>query len=525
MTYRVCFVAIFLFLNLLNTEKCFGSSGTLVITAFGSPKSFDPLTAFSIRNRFLFEMIYSQPFVITGRNSIKSALFSSYSYDQGNNKLALQLKESAFYTDGKPITSDDVLLAFKRVILKFPQIASIRDIHGKSDWLKRKYPLEENLPGLYARGNKIFVNFNQPQKNPIVNFAMTIFSVLPRKCISLKTNKLICKQPPLSGLYTPDSYSLKSYSDNSKIVFNLNRNIGLTPISTDTKPSGTTFKTIKVFFRHLWTVKEVEHEFSDEANLAIYSTTDKLSRELIPAYRDKFHLRFYPKNMITYVLFNPNHAVFEKSVCRNYFADELRQVSSEQGINNSKITKSFFPILYPGYIPSEKFGWTISPKNRKQCSKIFEREKIYTYLSTDKFKYFNAINGVIQKLNLNEIHLKSVSGVPAFTSGKTSFVFGYLKLPTFDTASGLSSIFSEGRSFITKYLSDSDPEFRKYLDDLQKDASQESFKNLNNYIYQDARLSVLNHYGYLLLIGKNLPMAGKTSTARPKAWEIFGESY
>ncbi len=91
--------------------------GRLVVAAFGDPKSFNPITANEMSSqdilRFAFESLVNLDWPT---QTIIPALAESWSVDSDQKTWTFKLRKGLLWSDGQPLTADDVLFTFNDVV-------------------------------------------------------------------------------------------------------------------------------------------------------------------------------------------------------------------------------------------------------------------------------------------------------------------------------------------------------------------------------------------------------------------------
>src|SRR5437588_10695834 len=86
----------------------------LVMTGSGDPafvKNFNPYTATGLPSGSFVQGAFYEPLIITGEGGLKPVpwLAKSWAWSNGNKTLTLQLQRGVKWSDGKPLTSVDVV--------------------------------------------------------------------------------------------------------------------------------------------------------------------------------------------------------------------------------------------------------------------------------------------------------------------------------------------------------------------------------------------------------------------------------
>ena len=184
---------------------CANAEGTTmkeyIITETDVPTSYDPLEADQTQNLPVARMIYHTPLEIDASDTISSQVLESFGYDKKTKTIKWTVKRNLTFNDGTPLTTDDVVLSIKRMLLTRPQFPVIESIEGKDQWLKEENPLTKIPFGIKVAGNEITISLTKDYPHPLFRFCLELFSIIPKKCVDLKSDKLTCDRPPESGRF------------------------------------------------------------------------------------------------------------------------------------------------------------------------------------------------------------------------------------------------------------------------------------------------------------------------------------
>jgi len=125
LSFLVVFSLVFLSINfyLKNTEVKPAQGGDYIEGVAGSPRFITPIyAAASDTDRDLTELIYSGLMKYDGKGGIIPDLAESYTVSEDGKIFEFYLKESLFWSDGEPLTVDDIIFTIK--ILQNPSVRS-----------------------------------------------------------------------------------------------------------------------------------------------------------------------------------------------------------------------------------------------------------------------------------------------------------------------------------------------------------------------------------------------------------------
>ncbi len=110
-------------------DKSSPYGGTIVLSTVSDPKSFNPILAKETSSTGILNFLFEG---LTGTDAetleVESALASRWSEGAGGREWLFHLREDARWSDGKPLTADDVIFTFNDLIFNEAVPNSLRDI-------------------------------------------------------------------------------------------------------------------------------------------------------------------------------------------------------------------------------------------------------------------------------------------------------------------------------------------------------------------------------------------------------------
>ncbi len=311
---------------------------TVINTETGTPDSFDPIDADKNQNLSVMRLLYATPIFISATNEIKSALLKQFSFDQKSKTVIFEVRDDIKFSDGRPITAQDIAMSIARFAYFHPEFPVINKILGVLDWSKKKQGLAHFPDGIKVTGAEIKIKFSSTMINPLFRFCLEVFSVVPRASIDLKSGKIIEKTPPFSGFY-----KLENQSDKS-LVFEKRSDVFI----PDTE--GDLYNTITVIFKSASDACDLE--LKDNEVLAGYEMSNIHAKCLD---KDSKSIYWMPTSRFGLVLFNPNEPAFDTKEKRQFFSEKIR-LNLRNKYKHLKVEKSLFTKLLPGYLDSSEFS-------------------------------------------------------------------------------------------------------------------------------------------------------------------------
>ena len=79
--------------------------------------NFDPAEAYKNETSLkVTSLLFDNLFVLTEKGKVEESLVEDYDYDDDTNKLTLELKQDAYWSDGKQLTANDVMYTWQRLL-------------------------------------------------------------------------------------------------------------------------------------------------------------------------------------------------------------------------------------------------------------------------------------------------------------------------------------------------------------------------------------------------------------------------
>lgn len=126
----LCFISLLFVLNGLYmsvTEEVPARGGSLKEGIVGTPRFANPLLAISDADRDIVELIYAGLMTVDSSGAFIPELASHYTISSDNLSYTFTIKDSAYFTDGTPVTADDVAFTVSKAqdsVLKSTKRAS-----------------------------------------------------------------------------------------------------------------------------------------------------------------------------------------------------------------------------------------------------------------------------------------------------------------------------------------------------------------------------------------------------------------
>jgi ABC-type transport system substrate-binding protein len=502
-------------LTLENRMSNQNSAYTYVITDTPIYRSLDPLDADQSVNLLVARMLYTTPMEINSSGELHSSLFEQYDYNNETQVMTWKLKSGLKYSDASVLTAEDVAFAVARMIFTRPKFPVIEDIVGVGDWLNEKEALATFPSGIKIDGNLIKIHFEKKQNHPLFRFCLEIFSIIPKKCVNVATNKLNCSDIPYSG-----HYKLTGQKDN-EVYFEKRQ----TSFGNDFKAPE------KIVFKYMQPKEAFEKFKSFDENTILAGNEIRYSLDEMKTMRDSLTLRYMPASRMAAVTLNSQVGAFKDKHCRQYFAQSFRKTYNEIAKGTRKIEYSFVTDLLPGFLKKDDLKSLIEIELTEdviaRCKEKFNREPIYWSKPPAGQKTLFA---EIMSRVFDEMGVKKVDPIitetqdledELFMKGKISaisFQTGFWALdPAGDIQMLLTPNMHEVLNFVTQ-----DEKLQELIRKLKTNTTDESFKEVNRYIYEQAIFNVFTHVRrFYASNNKSLLAEAPVSITSPAPWQVF----
>lgn len=480
-----------------------------VITETAAATSLDPLDADSTNNLPVARMLYATPLESSGTNQLESQVLESFLFDAKTRTIEWVVRKDLKYSDGTPITPDDVAFAVLRMAKARPKFPVIEAIEGLEAWAEKPNALTTFPKGISIVENKISIKFDKDIDHPLFRFCLELFSIIPKRCVDIATNKLSCTTIPSSGRYILEK------RDQAVLQFTKHAH------TLDKKaPQRINFEYVKP--------SELADRLSNfDERTVIAGNELSFTAAQMSAVEKSLNTKFMPA--ARYASLHINHAVgpFKEKACRKLFADTFRSAYNEAFKEDSHEVSLFTKIL-PGYLSLQEINKApLSTGDEKTCRDTLSKSKVsWGYPESEKdAKFFVALKAAFERLGM-----KIDSGVSfadrkqfaeAFAEGRIAFYYGGSGFWALDPSGDVQMLFTPNLHKPLQHLS-GDTRFRQLVDKL--DSNPEAFRELNRFVYTDARLNIYTHVRRFFA-SKNKALLGEVPFAitSPAPWQVFEE--
>ena len=488
-----------------------------VITETSMPTSFDPLDGDQTQNLPAQRMIYSTPVEVDGKGTLQSQVLESYTYSPDTRVMTWTLKQGAKFSNGSAITIEDVAFAVSRMAFTRPKFPVIDKIEGVQEWVNNANALETNPSGIRISGNKVEIKFGQPVDHPLFRFCLEIFSIIPKSCVDLKTNKVKCDQIPFSG-----HYALKEKAK-SELYFEMREDSPL----KESAPHNIAFE-----YRLPDEVFSEKYKFNGVT--VIQGNEIKLSLDQLRTLKSEFQTSYLPSARIGLTLLNPNFAPFNDHSCRLIYAQAYRNAFESLATVGFKVESSIFTDVLPGYMKTHEITNSkdsqISTEEKEKClEKLRKTPPQWAVVKEDAGSIYSLVTErAFDVLGIPKPQPKIFDTrkqeTEAFVKGEISLIGASTGFWAMDPAGDVQMLLTPNMHKILQFVSNDD-KVQNLIRSLKVSREKNdsiAFKNLNQYIYDQGLFNVFAHVRRFYASDSlenisDLPV----SITSPAPWQVF----
>ncbi len=353
-----------------------GHEEIFIPTRLEKPTSVDPLDADRHENLPFARMVYATPIEVSPENTLVSQILSSFTFEPEKNLIHWTVRNGLTFSDGTPITVEDVAFSVARMAYTRPNFPVLEAIKGLKSWRDKSKALESLPVGIRVNKKVIQIELTHHVHNPLFRFTLELFSIIPKKCVNLTSNQIECSNVPTSGNYIVTSL------DDQSIDFQL--------IKSPRNAHGIEAPE-KIKFKYLTSAMISAAPEGAVAMGSEYSLrTNKTSKDTL----SKFKLKWAPAANYVAMIISPKVIPFDNWKCRALFADALRtRMIKETGPEG--IEPSIFPKIIPGYLPPKEMAFSLTEKDRNDCLNYMRNNPLPWARLPIEYNYF--IDGLIER--------------------------------------------------------------------------------------------------------------------------------
>ena len=482
-----------------------------VLTNVEEPHSFDPLDADHTNNISTARMIYLTPLEVSDNDSLSSHILTSFHYNQENHTATWVVKDGLSYSDNSPIKTEDVAFAVARMAYTRPGFPVIKYIKGLQEWVKSKTPLQRYPRGIRVDGNKIEIEFDQNVSEPFYRFCLEIFSIIPKKCVDLKTNKIICDEIPTNGQYFITHKNKKewAFAKNEKLKFE--------------GPE-------QIIFDYWGTENILERVKTIDDKTVVHSDDATISLQDQKALEKDFEIKAKTATRFVSMLMNPNTQTFSRPECRRAFG--YLATESYAKMNKTSPVGSIFAKGMFGYLVLEQLDQNSQFSIQKDLSECLNDLK----KTPPRWGIIKNVGHRSNREGVTEEVYRSLGvEIPqplvlesynefydAFIAGKLDFITFSSGFWPLDMSGDLQMLFTPGLHKALQFMA-KDSKFQAMIESIIGNPKNEKlYQDINQYLYDKALARPYSHFKRFY-ISKNYGLLSKipVGITSPAPWQLF----
>ncbi len=509
MTYKSWVLATILIITFDVTA--FGATmNEYIITETDQPTSLDPLDADQTQNLPVARMVYATPLEIDASDAISSLVLEKFSYDKLTKTIYWKVKKDIKYSNGENMTVEDVAFSVLRMTLARPKFPVIDSIEGVSEWVKESAPLKSLPKGITISGQEITIKLTQDHPHPLFRFCLELFSIIPKKCVDLKTNKITCEKIPESGRYKMES------RDQTTIQFKKRIDI--------TGPENIKFNYVPAI-QIATELKKISGQSVIAGNESMYSNDE------LEVFRKFDSFYYLPASRFSVLQISPELAPFNDKLCRVVFAHQFRQEYEKTTKESSPVESSIFTKIIAGYLSHKELENTVVSKLKKSeidsCVQRLRKSEIkWGFVENEKNSGFvKAFQQTLKSLELKGqpiVFKTRKEQAEKFVLGEVSIFNSGSGFWANDPVGDLQMLFTpdlhKPLNFITK-----DENLQKLIKKVVADQTDKTkYAEVNKYLHDQAMFNVYTHVRrFYFSKDKNRLKQIPQGSAAPTPWQVF----
>jgi oligopeptide transport system substrate-binding protein len=185
--------------------------GTQLTIAGAAPTSWDPARIGDAGSASMLSQVFEGLTALDAHNAVQPALASDWSVADGGRQVAFDLRPGIVFSDGRPITADDVVASWLRVIdpaHPSPLAGLLGDVAGAREYLAGTG--RASGVGIHAAGGQVIVTFRRPAAWFVSAAASPTLAVVPPDLPAAAAGKALPSDLVVSGAYLPSDQTATS---------------------------------------------------------------------------------------------------------------------------------------------------------------------------------------------------------------------------------------------------------------------------------------------------------------------------
>lgn len=390
-----------------------------------------------------------------------------------------------------------------------PMFPVLENIVGVKKWAASKSALKSMPDGLRVAGQEISIQLDRNIDHPLFRFCLELFSIIPKKCVDLDKNKIICKDIPISGPYRIAKKSKDTYlfvKREGPILDDVPQRIQFEYVAPDILP------------KKLESLDELTVIAGGEV---AYSISD------LKLIEKKLTTKFAPASRFSMLLLNPEVEPFKNIKCRRYFAGEFRKAYANLADKSQPMEASIFTKILPGYLSVQDLEKSnvLSSKDIADCKTVFSKAEIrWAHTQSNGHTMFvntlrNTISNIGAKLPEPILTANRKENENLFTAGKISVLHGSSGFWALDPAGDLKMLLTPNLHEMLEFVT-ANPTTQNLVAGLQDESAD--YTKMNRYLFEQADLNVYTHLRRFFASPNKALLADlPIAISSPAPWQVF----
>ncbi len=344
-----------------------------------------------------------------------------------------------------------------------------------------------------------------------MSFTLELFSIIPKRCVDLKTNAINCKTVPTSGYY-----EIKEDTDQG-IAFQLRDGVHF----IQNKKYASQIRFLYREAKNVFTESDLQNDHT-----VIYSSESKVTKDQLRNVESDFHVAFTPAAWFTILQLNPNAQPFKEPGCRLEFAEAFRKHFEK--LSGEPTEASVFTKLVAGYKTHKELQDQVLKATAEKCASKLAGKTIDIGFDESANPVFvqaiiDAANELGVKINGPAKFKSRKEEVDQYLDGKTSILYGKTGFWALDPTGDIQMLFTPNLHKGIQHFWN-DQTLQNLLGALVHDGevNNQSLEDVNEYLFRDGKFNVYSHVRRFYASKnkahiQNLPI-GVTS---PSPWHLF----
>jgi ABC-type oligopeptide transport system substrate-binding subunit len=148
----------------------------------GGPATLDPAATGDAGSANVIAQLYETVTSFDTTLTLRPALAESWDIQDGGRRVVFKLRDDLTFSDGTPLTGDDVVRSWMRLIdpaAPSPLVSLMADVEGAMAYARGESSDPETV-GLHADGQEVTVDLNRPAADFVTVVASPTFSIVPK---------------------------------------------------------------------------------------------------------------------------------------------------------------------------------------------------------------------------------------------------------------------------------------------------------------------------------------------------------